>query len=81
MTPEPGRGPGYTNPEAALGGADAVEKTTYVTGHGTEPEGRTNTPDAVVARARAGGGINPLLWVVILVAVLIAVVYGFGLLT
>ena len=31
-------------PDVALGGADAVDKTTYVTGSGTEPEGQRLQP-------------------------------------
>jgi hypothetical protein len=30
----------FRNPETAMGGADSVQKTTYVTGEGTEPAGR-----------------------------------------
>ena len=39
----------YENPEAALGGADAVEKTTYVTGKGTDHTVRPG-------RLRSGAG-------------------------
>lgn len=79
MAADQDRGPGYTNPETALGGADAVEKTTYVTGRGTSPEGEA--PPGVAARVPAGGGANPILWVVVAVAIVIALVYGIGLFT
>jgi hypothetical protein len=53
----------YTNPETALGGADAVEKTTFVIGRGGEPEGRT-AEGAPTARVRAGGGQGTA-WIII----------------
>ena len=68
----------YTNAEAALGGADAVEKTTYVTGSGTEPE--TVKAPGVGAVVQAGGGQSAT-WVIIgllLVAAVLVYVLGFG---
>ena len=61
--------------ESVLGGADAVEKTTWVVGDGTDPNARTP-----VARPPAVGrtGFNPLLWVIVLIAVLVALVYVLG---
>jgi hypothetical protein len=69
----------YKNPETALGGADAVEKTTYVTGRGTEPEGRT-TDGAPTAQVRAGAGQSTT-WIIIaslLVAAVLVYLLGFG---
>ena len=66
----------YDYAETALGGADSVQKTSYVTGRGTEPEGAPRA--GVVARTTSGGGINVGAWVVALIAVAIALVYGFG---
>jgi len=69
----------YTNPETALGGADAVEKTTYVTGQGAEPEGRT-ADGAPTARVRAGGGQSTT-WILIaflLIAAVLVYLLGFG---
>lgn len=69
----------YTNPEAALGGADAVEKTTYVTGRGTEPETLSDDP-GVKAQVPAGGGQGAT-WAVLALLIIGAVlVYllGFG---
>jgi hypothetical protein len=66
-------------PEANLGGADAAEKTTYVTGSGTEPEGRT-AADTPVARVSAGGGSNPVIWIAIGVAMLVLIGYLVGVL-
>jgi hypothetical protein len=63
------------NREAQLGGADAVEGTTYVVGQGTEPDGRPTAP--YVARDAAGGG-TMLVWVVGGLAALIAAVYVIG---
>ena len=61
--------------ESALGGADAVEKTTYVVGDGTSPNARAplDHPPAV-GRTRG----NPLLWVSVLIAALVALVYVLG---
>ncbi len=61
--------------EAALGGADAVEKTTYVVGEGTDPEARPTGP--YVVRGAAGTG-SVGVWIVAAVAALIALVYMIG---
>jgi len=66
----------YAQPEAQLGGADAVEKTTYVVGEGTDPDRRTRGP--YVARGAAGGS-NLAVWLIAGVAALIALVYAVGL--
>jgi hypothetical protein len=63
------------SPEVALGGADAVEKTTYVVGEGTEPEARP--AGRHVARDAAGTG-SAVMWIVAGIAVLIALVYAAG---
>ena len=63
----------FVNAEAAMGGADAVEKTTYVVGSGTEPEAR-NTGGAS-ARARSGGGPNYIAWGAAALALVTAMVY------
>ena len=72
------RGPEYVHPEAALGGADAVEKTSYVVGESAEPEG-TNPPGGVVARVAPGRGVSPVALVVLALALLVALLYGMGL--
>ena len=52
----------YTHSEAALGGADAVEKTSYVTGKGTDPQATsTGKPTASVG---SGGGLGGLGWAI-----------------
>lgn len=76
------------HPEAALGGADSVQKTSYGVGTGTEPDGRAEYAPvglrkgegSIVARTSPGGGINPIAWIVGLLAIVIAAVYGFGIL-
>ncbi|MHB1223610.1 MAG: hypothetical protein ACYC2G_06120 [Gemmatimonadaceae bacterium] len=70
------RGGAETDPQDGSGGADAVQKTTYVTGQGTDPDQRT--PPGVVARVEPGRGGNPLLWVAVAIAALVAIVYGLG---
>ena len=62
------------NPEAALGGADNVEKTSYVTGKGTDPSAQ-NRPGEPIARV-GGGGMGIGGWILIAVIVAIALVYG-----
>ena len=62
------------NPEAALGGADDVQKTTYVTGSGTDPERRLTSREPA---GRTGGGRMGLGgWILIAVVVGIALFYG-----
>jgi hypothetical protein len=62
-------------PEVAFGGADAVEKTTYVVGAGTDPEGRPDGPYA--ARDAAGAG-SVAVWIVAGLAALVGLVYAIG---
>ena len=79
----------YGMSQTALGDADAVQKTTWGVGTGTEPDGRLEHAPVglrkgdgtVVANTGPGGGINPAAWVVGLLAALAAVVYGFNLFT
>ncbi len=80
----------YTDSETALGGADAVQKTTWGVGHGTEPDGRQEYAPVgqgdlkkgdkgpVVARVGSGGGLSPVALVIIVLAVLAGLVYAFG---
>jgi hypothetical protein len=70
--------PDYEDSETALGGADSVEKTTWVVGSGTEPEAGSH--GRATALTDSGSGINLGAWVVGLIAAAIALVYGFGLL-
>ena len=72
--PERSQGPsGFENPEAGQGGADAVNDTPAVPGHGTTPEeARTGT-----ARARVppGGVLPGLAWLLIVLVVLAVLAY------
>ena len=68
----------YRDAEAELGGADAVEKTTYVEGHRTSPEAHV-LPGTPTATVRARAGRNVLIWIVVVVIVLLAVVFLGGL--
>ncbi len=76
----PSNGPsGFDNRQANLGGADAVDKTTYVTGRGTDPDEtmprgeRRATPRAVNTGGMGGAG-----WALVAIAVLLAVFFGFA---
>ena len=64
--------------EGAAGGADAVEKTSYVTGRGTEPEARPAAGAEAVARVRGGRGLGAGTWVIIAIATLVLLVYLAG---
>ena len=66
----------YDDREAQLGGADAVEKTTYIVGEGTEPEARPSARYG--ARDAAANGSNVLVWAIVGIAVLIGLVYAIG---
>ncbi len=78
----------FTDSETALGGADAVQKTTYGVGHGAEPIGTQEHAPAglrkgegdgdVVARVATGGGVSPVAWIVGILAVIALLVYAFG---
>jgi hypothetical protein len=69
----------YRNPEAALGGADAVEKTTYVTGKGTDPSA-ARPPGTPSARVPAGSGKGATWAILAFLAIAAVLVYllGFG---
>ena len=66
----------YTHVEAALGGADAVEKTSYVTGKGTEPS--DSSAGKPVATAGSGGGLGGLGWAIGALVVLGAIALLLG---
>ena len=63
----------YRDAEAQLGGADAVEKTTYVQGRGTSPEAMTpvGTPTATVPSR----GVSLVMWIVLIIVAMLAVAY------
>lgn len=66
------------DPEVAGGGADAVQKTTYVTGRGTDPDA-TSAPGPA-AQVAGAPGASPVLWAAIALALIVALVYGLGIL-
>jgi hypothetical protein len=67
----------YRNPETALGGADAVEKTTYVTGKGTDPSA-SQPPGSPAARVGAGSGKGATWAIIAFLAVAAVLVYLLG---
>jgi hypothetical protein len=72
-------------PEASLGGADAVEKTSYVTGSGTDPErmhrdaGHGRAEPAPPPEKGAGTGPNTTWAIIVFLAVAAVLVYLLGL--
>ncbi|GAC1655647.1 MAG: hypothetical protein NVS4B3_20530 [Gemmatimonadaceae bacterium] len=64
--------------ESVLGGADAVVKTTGVTGRGTDPEGMTSTDGPPAARVSPGGGFGATTWIVVAAVLLAALAYAGG---
>ncbi|MEO7103937.1 MAG: hypothetical protein ABI311_11145 [Gemmatimonadaceae bacterium] len=67
--------PKFVDSETALGGADAVEKTTYVVGDGTDPEALSprDRPPSV-----GRSGMTLVGWIAIAIALLIGIAYAIG---
>ena len=63
------------NSEPYLGGADAVEKTTYVRGSGTTPERMSHGPGAT-----GGKSFSLWAWIAVALAVLAGLAFGLPLL-
>lgn len=75
INPTPGRAS-----EPYLGGADSVEKTTYLgNAHGADPNDTAREP--VTATVRHRGGLGAIGWILLVAAALIAVAYAAGLFT
>jgi len=68
----------YVDPETALGGADAVEKTTYVTGSGTDPDARKGTGPSARVSAAGGQGATWAIIIFLIVAAVLVYLLGFG---
>ncbi len=64
--------------EVNMGGADAVEKTSYTSPHGAEPNLPHPDDAAPNARVTSRGGLGPVAWVLIGLLVLAMIVYGLG---
>ena len=67
---------GYWQPDVDLGGADTVQKTTYVRGSGTEPDRSSKGP---IATMSSDAGPATLIAVLAAVAILAVIVYLIGL--
>jgi hypothetical protein len=65
-------------PDAALGGADAVEKTTYVTGSGTDPERVRPEPKPPVKGSGTGPSATWAIIVFLVVGAVLVYLLGFG---
>jgi hypothetical protein len=68
----------YADPETALGGADAVEKTTYVTGKGADPNAQRAEPPAARVPSGAGRGTTRIILAFFVVAAILVYLLGFG---
>ena len=74
----PSSGPsGFDDEEVNLGGADAVPKSSYVPGSGTEHERRKGSGGAVPAVS--AGGLGLLGWSILALAIAIAAYFAMGL--
>ena len=62
----------YWQAEVDLGGADNVQKTTYVRGAGTEPDASSNGP---IATMPSSAGPSPLIAVLVAISIVAAIVY------
>lgn len=70
------------NAEPYLGGADAVQKTTYRGDvHGTDASGADETRGAPTATVPSRRGLGPLGWIALAIAALVLVAYAVGLAT
>lgn len=70
------------NSEPYIGGADAVQKTSYNADvHGAEATGDDSTRGGVTATVASRSGLGPLGWVVLVVGALVLVAYAAGLFT
>jgi len=75
--PERSDGPSsFQNPEAAHGGADAVNDTPTVAGHGAGIEEPTS--GSARARVKPGSGVPLLGWVLLVLIVLVVLVFIAG---
>jgi len=63
----------YRDAEAQLGGADAIEKTTYVVGKGTDPTSRKGQGPAATVPSR--GAPMLVMAVIVVIAMLVALAY------
>ena len=68
------------NTEPYLGGADAVEKTTYTDDEGKQAERRAGPPRTGKGQPSGGSAMSPWAWVAIGLAVLAALIFGLPLL-
>ena len=55
-----------------------MEKTTYTAPAGADPNASAGSEPVATARVRSGG-LSPLAWVAIVIAIIILAIYGLGL--
>ncbi len=76
-TPSSGGG-GFQDRETGQGGADAVPDTPDVAAHGAHPGARPAEGRPSTAPVTSTGGFGLIGWVVVVVLILLALVYGLG---
>ena len=64
--------------EVNMGGADAVEKTSYTAPHGAEPNPPRPDDAGPTARVSSSGGLGAVGWILLALLVLAMIVYGLG---
>jgi hypothetical protein len=67
---------GGSSSEVNRGGADAVEKTSYVTGHTGEPEGHPPIGAEGVPAVRTSSALGAGTWVVLALALALVLYFG-----
>ncbi|HSJ63781.1 MAG TPA: hypothetical protein VK922_07725 [Gemmatimonadaceae bacterium] len=73
----PSEGPsGFNNEQANRGGADAVEKTSYVTGHGGSPGGEPPADADAVPAVRTSSALGAGTWVLLALAFAVLLYFG-----
>jgi hypothetical protein len=72
----PSQGPSGFGEEVNRGGADAVEKTTYVTGHSTSPEAHPPADAEGVPAVRTRGTLGAGTWVLLALALALLIYFG-----
>ena len=72
----PSQGPSGFNNEVNQGGADAVEKTSYVTGHTASPGNHPPAGAEAVPAVRTSSALGAGTWVILALALAVLIYFG-----